>query len=157
MLLSDPPAPTARPRPAPAPLRRETAPYRALLALPARGDCVGTARHWAAHLLERWGLAEEARDSAVLVVDELTANAARWGHADMTLMLALDPGVLRIGVTDSGSPVPRPRPALDPDEHGRGTGIVRLLAHRTEVRRHAFGRSVRADLRLAPAPRLPAP
>ncbi|GAA2812487.1 hypothetical protein [Kitasatospora aburaviensis] len=49
------------------------------------------------------------RDSAVLVVDEPTANAALYGHADMALLLALDHGMLVIGVADSGAEVVRDR------------------------------------------------
>ncbi|MEV0374878.1 ATP-binding protein [Streptomyces sp. NPDC050636] len=115
-------------------------------------------RHFTADLLRRWGIGEDERDSAVLIVAELAANAAQHGRADMTLLLALDHGMLQITVTDSGRPVPHRRRAdADPDEHGRGTGIIELLAQWTEVHQSEYGRQVRAGLRVAdPQPAEPA-
>lgn len=123
-------------------------PYRALLALPAREECVRTCRQFTEALIRRWGLPQDVQDSAVLVVDELTANAARHGHADMTLLLVLAPGVLIVSVADSGARVlhPSPQTGIDPDEHGRGTEIVEFLAEWTAVRHTAQGHNVRVGL-----------
>ena len=65
----------------------------------------------------------------------------------MTLVLVLDHGTLHIVVADSGMTVERHHPDIAPDEHGRGTGIVRYLAQSTEVRQTRSGRKVRASLR----------
>ncbi|WP_373295020.1 ATP-binding protein [Streptomyces fuscichromogenes] len=121
--------------------------HEALLTLPAQEAHVSAARHFAADLLETWSVPAGQRDSAVLIVDELTANAARYGRERMTLLLVLDDGTLHIVVTDSGMAVERRRPALAPEEHGRGTGIVQYLAQSTEVRQTRGGREVRACLR----------
>ncbi|GED83593.1 ATP-binding protein [Streptomyces sp. 6-11-2] len=121
--------------------------HEALLALPAQEAHVSAARHFAADLLETWCVPESERDSAVLIVDELAANAARYGRERMTLRLVLDHGALHIVVSDSGTAVERRRPDIAPDEHGRGTGIVQYLAQSTEVHQTRGGREVRACLR----------
>ncbi|MEU6773804.1 ATP-binding protein [Streptomyces sp. NPDC046759] len=133
--------------PSPAPLLRQPGRRQALLTLPAQEAHVSAARHLAADLLETWSVPAGQRDAAVLIVDELTANAAQYGHECMTLLLVLDHGTLHIVVSESGMAVQRPRPAIAPDEHGRGTGIVRHLAQQTEVHQTRSGREVRACLR----------
>ncbi|MFB7507674.1 ATP-binding protein [Streptomyces broussonetiae] len=108
---------------------------------------MSAARHFAADLLECWSVPENERDSAVLIVDELTANAAQYGRECMTLVLVLDHGALYIVVSDSGTEVERVPHDAAPDEHGRGTGIVRYLAQSTEIHETCGGREVRACLR----------
>jgi anti-sigma regulatory factor (Ser/Thr protein kinase) len=120
--------------------------HQALLTLPAQETHVSAARHFTADLLECWSVPENERDSAVLIVDELTANAARYGHERMTLLLALDRHTLHIVVSDSGTALEHPHDAVAPDEHGRGTGIVEYLAQSTEVHQTPGGREVRACL-----------
>jgi anti-sigma regulatory factor (Ser/Thr protein kinase) len=118
-----------------------------MLTLPAQEAHVSAARHLTADLLECWRVPESERDSAVLIVDELAANAAQYGRERMTLLLVLDGGTLQIVVTDSGTAVERDRHDVAPDEHGRGTGIVDSLALSTEVHQTCCGREVRACLR----------
>ncbi|MGX4688613.1 ATP-binding protein [Streptomyces sp. JNUCC 63] len=136
---------TDSPRPSSLPPQRCR--HEALLTLPAQEAHVSAARHFAADLLETWSVPESERDSAVLIVDELAANAAQYGRERMTLLLVLDNGTLHIVVSDSGTAVERPRPDIAPDEHGRGTGIVQYLAQSTEVHQTHSGREVRACLR----------
>ncbi|MEU6346075.1 ATP-binding protein [Streptomyces sp. NPDC046977] len=133
--------------PHPSPLLDQPCRHQALLTLPAQEAHVSAARHFAADLLETWSVPTGERDSAVLIVDELTTNAAQYGREHMTLMLVLDHGTLHIVVTDSGTTVERPRRDIAPDEHGRGTGIVQDLAQSTEVHQTRRGREVRACLR----------
>ncbi|MFI2206578.1 ATP-binding protein [Streptomyces sp. NPDC020192] len=121
--------------------------HRATLTLPAQEAHVSAARHFTADLLECWSVPESERDSAVLIVDELTANAAQYGHECMTLVLVLDHGALYIVVSDSGTAVERGAHDVAPDEHGRGTGIVQYLAQSTEIHQTRGGREVRACLR----------
>ncbi|MFE2993284.1 ATP-binding protein [Streptomyces sp. NPDC059262] len=122
--------------------------WQALVTVAAQGAGVRTCRCFAIDVLRRWGLPEEQRDCAVLVVDELATNAMQHGHADMTLLLSLDRQFLVIAVADSGEGVPRQRPptGLDPDEHGRGMRIVASLAQRTEVHHSDQGHKVLAAL-----------
>ncbi|MEU7061530.1 ATP-binding protein [Streptomyces sp. NPDC046197] len=121
--------------------------HQAVLTLPAREAHVSAARHLAADLLACWSVPESERDSAVLIVDELAANAAQYGREHMTLLLVLDHGTLHIVVTDSGTTVEHRHRDVAPDERGRGTGIVTCLAESTEVHQTRSGREVRARLR----------
>ncbi|MBB5932891.1 ATP-binding protein [Streptomyces echinatus] len=117
------------------------------LTLPAQEAHVGAVRHFTADVLEAWQVPASKRDSAILIIDELAANAARYGRERMTLRLVLDDGTLHIVVADSGRAVERHRPDIAPDEHGRGTGIVQYLAQSTEAHQTGSGREVRARLR----------
>ncbi|GAA3894448.1 ATP-binding protein [Streptomyces sp. NPDC003328] len=139
MLVTDPPCPSP---PLPEPCRRQ-----ATLSLPAREAHVSVARHFAAELLQSWSVPERERDSAVLIIDELTANAAQYGRERMTLLLVLEDCMLLIVVSDSGTAVEHSHPHIAPDEHGRGTGIVSCLAQSTEICQTRGGREVRARLR----------
>ncbi|MGW3510939.1 ATP-binding protein [Streptomyces sp. NPDC000994] len=136
--------------PRPSSLLGQPCHHEALLTLPAQEAHVPAARHFAADLLETWSVPAIERDSAVLIVDELAANAAQYGRERMTLRLVLDDGTLHIVVTDSGTAVQRHRPDIASDEHGRGTGIVQYLAQSTEVHQTRSGREVRACLRCSP-------
>jgi anti-sigma regulatory factor (Ser/Thr protein kinase) len=122
---------------------------QAVLTLPAQEAHVRTVRHFAAELLQAWGVHEDERDSAILIVDELTANAARYGHQTMTLLLALVPHSLHIVVTDAGTSVERAPLDIADDEHGRGAGIVEFLAEWTEVHQTPDGREVHSCLACA--------
>ncbi|MFF5859995.1 ATP-binding protein [Streptomyces sp. NPDC012751] len=141
MLVTDSPRPSS--------LLGQPCHREALLTLPAQEAHVSAVRHFTADLLEAWHVPASERDSAVLIVDELAANAARYGRERMTLRLVLDDGTLHIVVTDSGMAVERHRPDLASDEHGRGTGIVQYLAQSTEAHQTRGGREVRACLRCA--------
>ncbi|MCL7493238.1 ATP-binding protein [Streptomyces sp. MCA2] len=122
----------------------------AVLALPAQNACVRSARRFAAALLAWWHLPDDEQDTAVLIVSELTTNAAQHGHSDMTLRLTLGPDMLHITVADHGGlgpPMPSPS-GDDPDEHGRGLHIVRTLAARLHIHQDSSGRQVHASLRI---------
>ncbi len=125
----------------------KTAP-RAVLAVPSREPFVRTCRAFATQVLSRWGVSGAARDSAVLVIDELAVNAVQHGHADTTVVLSRVGDILLISVTDSGAAVPHSRDGTDSDEHGRGLAIIDFLVEWTEVHHTTAGRQVRAGLRL---------
>ncbi|MEU1414256.1 ATP-binding protein [Streptomyces sp. NPDC046994] len=120
----------------------------ALLVMPARPASVRSARHIAEALLRRWDLCADDRYTAVLVVDELAANAAEHGHRRLTLRLDLGPDVLRVRARDHGGGCRPARPGqdTDPDEHGRGLAIIDALAARMEIRRDAAGWCVAVEL-----------
>jgi len=129
----------------------DTITRRATLTLPAAEDfSVSTSRHFADDQLRGWGLAEDERDSAGMIIGELAANAVQHGHADLTVSLAFEESTLVITVTDSGPEVVResPRSQMPDDEHGRGAGIVEFLAAWTDVHDSVGGRRVRAGLRV---------
>lgn len=128
--------------------RRWTGSPHAVLTLPSRDTYVRACRGFATQVLRRWGVSEAARDSAVLVIDELAVNAVQHGHADTTVLLARAGDMLLISVTDSGAVVPHSLEGVDSDEHGRGMGIVEFLTEWSEVRHTAAGRRVRVGLRI---------
>lgn len=142
MFVNDSPSPTS--------LLGQPCHCQALLTLPAQEAHVSATRHFAADLLETWSVPASERDSAVLIVGELAANAAQYGRERMTLQLVLDQDTLHIVVSDSGVAVDRHRPDNAPGEHGRGTGIVQYLAQSTEIHQTRSGREVRACLRCSP-------
>jgi anti-sigma regulatory factor (Ser/Thr protein kinase) len=84
--------------------------------------------------LRDWGWRPESIDRAVLVVSELVTNAVQHALPPVTLYLepaptGSDPPSVRLKVTDGG-----PGPARDcepyghePDEHGRGIGLIQCL------------------------------
>jgi anti-sigma regulatory factor (Ser/Thr protein kinase) len=123
---------------------------KAVLSLPSREASVTDARHFTAHLLRHWGIAEDERQSAVLVASELAANAAQHGHADMALLLILDEDVLELAFADSGATVAHQEAHADlpPDEHGHGMAIVKHLALWVDVHDSRQGRKVRVGLRV---------
>ncbi|MFI0906217.1 ATP-binding protein [Streptomyces sioyaensis] len=124
-------------------------PQRAVLVLPARGACVRRARRFAAALLAWWALSAEEQETAVLIVSELTTNAAQHGRSDMTLHLTLDRDMLYIAVADHGDSGPSTlSPPDDPDEHGRGLPLVHALAARLDIHQDGYGRQVLAGLRI---------
>lgn len=118
----------------------------ALLAAPAQAPLVSRVRNSALHALTRWGLSEEERDTALLIVGELLANAAQHGRKDMALYLALCPHTLLICVGDHGGSDPQTRVPADPDEHGRGLTIVRALAPQFETHQDETGTRVYAQV-----------
>ncbi|GHF13203.1 hypothetical protein GCM10014715_80930 [Streptomyces spiralis] len=121
---------------------------RAVLTLPSRAVLVASVRVFAAGVLRRWGVGTEEQDAAVLIVDELAANAVLHGRADMTLELDLDGDTLGIALTDFGARAHVADPDVAPDEHGRGMGIVEHLADHVEIRPGRDGCRVLARLRV---------
>ncbi|MFI9103255.1 ATP-binding protein [Streptomyces fildesensis] len=110
---------------------------------------VRTVRHFASALLITWGVAAADRESAILIVGELSANAAQHGGAEMTVSLSLHGLTLCIEVSDSGKvPAPRISPctARRDQECGRGLAIVDHLADWVETDASTCRRTVRAGL-----------
>ncbi|WP_017237487.1 ATP-binding protein [Streptomyces sp. SS] len=95
-------------------------------------ESAGTARRVTRAVLIEWGRDEDTIDQALLVVSELVANAVE--HALPPIALHLDrtePGdTLRIEVDDGGPAAQEGTwtASCAADEHGRGLGIVALLA-----------------------------
>ncbi|MEU6602991.1 ATP-binding protein [Streptomyces flaveolus] len=131
--------------------RRLRVRHRAVLTLPSRAELVASVRVFTAGVLHRWGIGGEEQDTAVLIVDELAANAVLHGRADMALLLALDGGTLRITMADSGARARAEAPDVPPDEHGRGLGIVGRLADHAEIRPGGSGCRVYVRLRVTPS------
>ncbi|MFJ2625919.1 ATP-binding protein [Streptomyces sp. NPDC087532] len=116
------------------------------------------ARRLAAHQLDAWGVPHgtSAFDAAVLIVAELSANAALHGRVpgrDFALRLvhASAAGLLRVEVSDTHPALPvRLLPPADADG-GRGLLLVEALASRWGVaERTGPGKTVWAELDLRP-------
>ncbi len=126
-----------------------------VLPVPHICEAVATVRRRAHALLTEWELSDDCLDEALMVISELVTNA---------ILHALPPAVLRlrwtecegsaglrIEVTDGG-PVPpgqRDDEDLEPDEHGRGLGIVTALSTRHGSRSCHEGITWWADLPVA--------
>ncbi|MYS80908.1 ATP-binding protein [Embleya scabrispora] len=123
-------------------------PRCATTALPAQECRVPGVRRFTRALLASWGVTGDDLDSAVLIVGELAANAARHGHADMALALVLTDRVLSVEIVDSGEPNGHPHPPCADDEHGRGLAIVEHLAESIDIREEPRRHTTHATLRL---------
>ncbi|WP_329134459.1 ATP-binding protein [Streptomyces sp. NBC_01476] len=112
------------------------------LELPARRASVGAARAATQELLCAWGVPEEVREDAVLVLSELATNAVRHtASADFLCCVGLTAeSLVHLEVHDHDTAmhnlVPR-APGLD-DEGGRGLLLVQYMADRWGVERSAF-------------------
>ncbi|WP_432036731.1 ATP-binding protein [Streptomyces cucumeris] len=111
------------------------------------------ARRLAVQQFADWGVVG-GRDAAVLVVAELSANAALHGRVpgrDFTLLLRCDDeaGRLEIEVSDTHDAEPIPKLPASDDERGRGLLLVEALADRWGVRdRRGPGKTVWARVLL---------
>jgi hypothetical protein len=92
------------------------------------------------------------RDDAMVVVDELVANAVLHAGSEIELRLALQPDRLGIAVADRDPARPAVNRAGDGAESGRGMLLVDALARSWHVLpRRGGGKVVRAVLAAAPA------
>ncbi|MGV9255666.1 ATP-binding protein [Streptomyces sp. NPDC003697] len=108
-------------------------------------EAIPTVRRRVRRVLGSWNLPADVADDVLLVVSELLTNALVHALPPATLrlwrVLVDGTGAVRVEVTDRGPtaggqpPAPEDtREAVDPDEHGRGLGIVDALSARCGVR-----------------------
>ena len=107
---------------------------------------LGMVRRWLASLLPEC----PARDDVALVATELAANAvqhtASGRGGEFAVEVAVSHVVVRVCVTDGGSPQ-EPRVVADPEgERGRGLVVVASLSARTGMCGDQRGRQVWADV-----------
>ena len=110
---------------------------------------VAQARELAAEQLAAWGVAEAAF-TMELVVSELVTNAVRYGDAPIQLRLIREDALI-CEVSDGSSTAPHLRRARTMDEGGRGLFIVAQLTERWGTRHGPGGKTIWAELPLAPA------
>lgn len=111
--------------------------------LPALGASVAEARRRVRTLLRLWGVADEVRDDAEMVISELFTNAVRHTASErICCELWVAAGQVRLEVTDEGSGLTEPqRRTADVDEEGgRGLLLVGLLSRAWGVRPGSGGR-----------------
>ena len=107
---------------------------------------VGRARRELRGLLERWGLQPDARDSLLVVANELMVNGVEHGRTDVRLTVGLTAGGVRIAVHD-GSPMPPELKALDPAApRGRGLQMIEAFAASWGWHLDGVGKTVWAEV-----------
>jgi anti-sigma regulatory factor (Ser/Thr protein kinase) len=117
----------------------------------------GEARRRLTPVLAAWGLPPDEVENAVLVVNELVANAVEHARTPLTLTVSWTTGALRVEVRD-GSPVePRLQPADRRAARGRGLQFVQALARRWSWAADRTGKTVWAELPPGEPPRPPGP
>ncbi|MGW5282902.1 ATP-binding protein [Streptomyces collinus] len=119
------------------------------LSCPGFPEEVSRARRWTRDILRGSPLAEDAE----LIVSELSANAilhtaSGWEHGSFHLAVAVSAQVVAVSVTDDGGSRTAPKAEhQDQDaEHGRGLGMVSVIAHRVVVHDSEQGHTVTAEL-----------
>ncbi|WP_432250650.1 SpoIIE family protein phosphatase [Streptomyces sanyensis] len=117
--------------------------------LPAEPASAGRARSLVTARLDRWGLAELAPASA-LVVSELVTNAVRHAGGPLQLRLIRDRALL-CEVADTTHTSPHLRHSSAEDEGGRGLLIVARLVERWGTRYTQSGKTIWTEQPL-PAP-----
>lgn len=123
--------------------------------LPHVTEAVSVVRRRVRALLADWDVSPEIVEDSLLVVTELVTNAIVHAVPPAELRLSWVRGdglsTLRIEVTDAGPalPIGYSPAGIDPDEHGRGEGIVHALATRHGIHVHSGGFTRWADLAAA--------
>ncbi|MGP3968010.1 ATP-binding protein [Streptomyces sp. 6N223] len=114
---------------------------------PREPASVGRARSFVRDVLSEgpcdW-VNDELRETVVLLVSEVAANAVRHGagpHFGVECHLP-DAALLRVSVYDDGDGRPRPRVAGADDEGGRGLALLDLLADEWRCERMGHGGKV---------------
>jgi anti-sigma regulatory factor (Ser/Thr protein kinase) len=98
-------------------------------------------------LLVGWGLGAETVDDALLVVEELVANAMDHARSPFEVVVRLTGDVLHVGVRDGSRRKPQVRPFEPHAVRGRGLQLVATLSRRWGCELHADGKTVWAELR----------
>ncbi|WP_167493834.1 MULTISPECIES: ATP-binding protein [Micromonospora] len=96
------------------------------LDLPVGVDALAAARQVTKAALTAWGLGDpQWVDDAVMIADELVANAVRHGGGCLRLQIRATDGRVTIAAVDGSAVVPRRR---EPDgDGGRGLAIIEAL------------------------------
>ncbi|MGY6023760.1 ATP-binding protein [Streptomyces spinosirectus] len=119
------------------------------LSCPGFPEEVSRARRWTRDILRGSPLAEDAE----LIVSELSANAilhtgSGRERGSFYLAVAVSPQVIALSVTDEGGTGTAPKVEHQDQEaeHGRGLGMVSVIAHRVVVHDSDDGHTVTAEL-----------
>ncbi|MET7981344.1 ATP-binding protein [Streptomyces sp. NPDC005281] len=119
------------------------------LTCPGFPEEVSRARRWTRDILRGSPLAEDAE----LIVSELSANAilhtaSGKESGSFHLALAVSSQVIALSVTDDGGTGSAPAVEHQDQgaEHGRGLGMVSVIAHRVVVHDSDDGHTVTAEL-----------
>jgi anti-sigma regulatory factor (Ser/Thr protein kinase) len=106
----------------------------------------GNARQRLATVLAAWGLASDHTDDALLVINELLANAVEHARTPLMLRVSFADTVLRVEVRDESVAEPRLRPVDFRAARGRGLQFVDALARRWSWTADGSGKTVWAEI-----------
>ncbi|MFJ5533797.1 ATP-binding protein [Streptomyces sp. NPDC093261] len=111
--------------------------------LPYAPRAVSAVRRRVCAVLATLGVPTDAAENVLVVVSELLTNALVHALPPATLRLTQvlvdGRGAVRVEVTDNGPAKGAPDRPVDPDEHGRGLGIVTTLSARCGVQVYRGG------------------
>lgn len=111
------------------------------LDIPPDGHALAAAREAVRAVLSAWGFRDGAWiDDAVLVADELVANAVRHGGGCLALHVQANGDQVTISAVDGSAVVPRHRVAGS--DGGRGLAIIEALSQAWGVADHDGGKRV---------------
>jgi hypothetical protein len=109
-------------------------------------DVPARVRHQLQEMFGGWGLSEEHRAAALLVVTELVTNAVEHAGTHLTLHVGLDGALVHVEVADDSAEPPVLR-AHDPfATRGRGIQMVNALSLRWGWAPLGRGKTVWADV-----------
>ena len=97
-------------------------------------------------LLTGWGVAADAVDDALLVVEELVANVVDHARPRFQLVVRLTGSVLHVAVRDSAAGLPRVRPFDPGAARGRGLQVDATLAQQWGYDPHEHGKTIWVNL-----------
>ncbi|MZF88564.1 ATP-binding protein [Streptomyces sp. SID5643] len=119
------------------------------LSCPGFPEEVSRARRWTRDILRGSPLADEAE----LIVSELSSNAILHTASGLQtgsfhLALAVSPQVVALSVTDEGGTgtAPKVEQPNEDEVHGRGLGMVSVIADRVVIHGSRSGYTVTAEL-----------
>lgn len=114
--------------------------------LPATPHAPRFARHLVNEMCTRWGLGNELRERATMVVTELVTNAVQHTAGGIDLVVTVRRYVLRLEVSDHSSALPHARqPTLD-GTGNHGLRLVTRLASRWGSKPTTQGKIIWVDL-----------
>jgi anti-sigma regulatory factor (Ser/Thr protein kinase) len=109
-------------------VQQPQAPFDHATVLPGTPESAHTARTWVRDRLTSRQTPDSVADDAVLLLNELVANAVQWtGCKRIGIRLRMTSRRLRIDVEDGSRSLPVRLPAGPYDENGRGLNL--LVAH----------------------------
>ena len=114
---------------------------RARMQLTPEPDSARQARRFVGQTLAGWD-GPEARDAAVLLVDELVTNAIRHAQTPVDLALEVGDDALHVEVFDADPALPVRRDAAPTQTSGRGLLLVAALADAWGVRAEPESKAV---------------
>jgi anti-sigma regulatory factor (Ser/Thr protein kinase) len=100
----------------------------ARIALPRSPASVGTARRFIEARIAAWSFPEPTGSQLVLIASELVTNAVLHARTELTLVLELRDGRVRISVEDRSTAPPTLRHYRTDALTGRGLGVVAALS-----------------------------